>query len=219
MDMMEVSMIEQTHNFVTHSEQPVNAIRKGQVQLVVSPRQSCYAPLLPHESETEFQALLDQIKAACGGDIIVSVLAEDVAHLSWEIRRWQRAKNAWLCEEQVRYLHVALTDAMIARKASPTRVRQRAKNLIERWRRGEPEAMKSVESLLHESGLVMPTLLGQVIADSSDLLAQFERLISQAEHRRSLALQQISRWKDTLGTNLKQLSDIIEAKQLSGSTT
>jgi hypothetical protein len=76
-------------------------------------------------------------------------------------------------------------------------------NLVKRWARCEPKALKEVERLLASAGLTMDDVMAQTLALKLDEVERIDRLIASAEARRNNCLHELARHRETLGATLR----------------
>jgi hypothetical protein len=76
-------------------------------------------------------------------------------------------------------------------------------DLVKRWARCEPKALKEVERLLASAGLTMDAVMAQTLALKLDKVERIDRLIASAEARRNNCLHEIARHRETFGATLR----------------
>ena len=87
---------------------------------------------------------------------------------------------------------------------------RKAKELVQKYVRREPDAVKLVDELLTDAGESMDALMADALANRLDSIERIDRLISIAESRRNASLHEIERRRAVLGETLRRSVQEIE---------
>ena len=87
----------------------------------------------------------------------------------------------------------------------------KAKELVQQYVRGEPDAVTLVHELLTEAGVSMDGFTADALAQNLDYIERIDRLTSNAEHRRNASLFEIERRRVVFGATLRRSVQEIEA--------
>jgi hypothetical protein len=87
---------------------------------------------------------------------------------------------------------------------------QKAKELVQEYVRGEPDAITLVHELLSGAGVSMDALVAQALAEKLGDIERIDRLATIAESRRNANLREIDRRRAVLGQTLRRRVQEIE---------
>lgn len=159
-------------------------------------------PLINGEDSNSYEELLaricDVVKPA---DIIEHILVRDVVDISWEILRLRRLQANLIQAHAYRGMSETL---------SPLVGNPKAQTLAEAWAARKPAAVEEINKALASAGLSMETVMANTLSFKLDELERIGRMVTVAEARRSAALQEIERHRETLGKKLRQAVQELE---------
>ena len=87
---------------------------------------------------------------------------------------------------------------------------RKAKELVQQYARGEPEAAVTVRELLSNAGVSMDSFMADALANNLDDIERIDRLTAIAETRRNASLNEIERRRIVLGETLRRTVQEIE---------
>lgn len=158
-------------------------------------------PLIGGETEEAYEAFKAQVRAALGPvDAIEEILIRDVVYLCWDVQRLRRLKGA--------YLQFIKRDGLRP-VLQPFFDYQSLNELIEAWARRDPDALKTVNSILKESGLDMDHVAAVALVQHLKSFEEIDRSIAAAEGRRNQALRELERHREVLARRI-----LIAAKEI-----
>ena len=161
-------------------------------------------PLLEAEDAGAYRALLDQIReAVVPKDALEEFWVRDVVDLIWETRRWRRLRVK---------LFQAAAHLGLDKLLEPLLGFRMNDDLVKRWARREPEAIKEVNSLLKKAGLDHESITVQTLTVKLDTFEKIDRMIMNTETRRNIILREIDRHRDVLAQRLREAAIAIEAE-------
>jgi ActR/RegA family two-component response regulator len=79
----------------------------------------------------------------------------------------------------------------------------KAQTLAEAWAARKPDAVEEINEALASAGLSMETVMANTLSVKLDEFERIGRMVTVAEARRSAALQEIERHRETLGKKLR----------------
>jgi hypothetical protein len=80
----------------------------------------------------------------------------------------------------------------------------KAKELVQEYARGEPDAVTLVDKLLSGAGVSMDALVADALSDKVEVIERIDRLATIAESRRNFILREIDRRRAVLGETLRR---------------
>ena len=86
----------------------------------------------------------------------------------------------------------------------------KAEELVQAYRRREPDAVTLVHDLLTSAGVSMDTFMADALAEKIDVFERIDALTAIAETRRNPALREIDRRRAVLGETLRRSVQEIE---------
>jgi hypothetical protein len=86
----------------------------------------------------------------------------------------------------------------------------KAKELVQKYVRREPDAVNLVDELLTDAGVSMDGFMARSLRKKLDDIERIDRLISIAESRRNASLHEIERRRAFLGETLRRSVQEIE---------
>ena len=87
---------------------------------------------------------------------------------------------------------------------------RKAEELVQAYKRREPDAGTEVDEFLTDAGKTMDEFLADALAEKLDEIERIDRLISMAEDRRNASLREIDRRRVSLGEKLRRSVQEIE---------
>src|SRR5262249_6412175 len=142
--------------------------------------------------------ICDVVKPA---DIIEQILVRDVVDISWEILRLRRL--------QANLIQAHAYSGM-SETLSPLVGNLKSETLAKAWAARIPAAVVEINKALASAGLSMETVMANTLSFKLDELERIGRMVTVAEARRSAALQEIERHRETLGKKLRQAVQELE---------
>jgi hypothetical protein len=88
--------------------------------------------------------------------------------------------------------------------------RHKAKELVQEYVRGEPDAVTLVHELLTGAGRSMERFMANALAEKLDQIERIDHLTTIAEGRRNASLREIDRRRVVLGETLRRSVQEIE---------
>jgi len=86
----------------------------------------------------------------------------------------------------------------------------KAETLAKSWAARKPAAVEEINKALASAGLSMETVMANTLSFKLDELERIGRMVTVAGARRSAALQEIERHRETLGKKLRQAVQELE---------
>jgi len=167
-----------------------------------------FKPVLSTESAELFESLRadfrNDIKPR---DAIERMYCDDIAILSWEIKRWRRARDATM--------QLALRNALyevLVERLSDMEEGQEAVSYLDQWFTHK-EVRQEILETLEKYHLDESAIEGEAFRQCSSLVSQFEQLLASAEARRDRALLGIALCRRSLTEELRSKAiDVVEGK-------
>ena len=175
--------------------------RKRNSKLVVQSLMLGPAPVLEGEDSKAYNDLLMKISSHVNpSNIIEDLWVHDVVHKAWDVLRYRRYKMALLKAAMPKALEETLTPFMddpsrfgavgrynIHGHREPTP----AMELVNRWARRDPKAVKEVDEILASGGLTLEDVEARAFSNEIERMQQFDRLITNAEAGLKAILREI----------------------------
>ena len=159
-------------------------------------------PLINGEDSNSYQELEARI---CGGvkpaDILEHIWVRDVIDISWEVLRLRRLRANLMQAHAYRGMKETLLPLVGVLKAQ---------TLAEAWAARKPAAVEEINETLASAGLNMETVMANTLSFKLDEFERIDRMVTVAEVRRSAALHEIKRHRETLGKKLRQAVQDLE---------
>jgi hypothetical protein len=92
------------------------------------------------------------------------------------------------------------------------RRKQQLQDLLKGWVRRKADAINEVNRILAKAGLTMDAVWAEVLSERIDDIERIERVIAMLEARRNAILRESDRRRTTLGQNLRQAVQQVEAE-------
>jgi hypothetical protein len=150
-------------------------------------------------------------------DVVEEMWARDVTDLIWEVLRWRRLKASFVDGETLKHLKKTLeklTGNEIERpdedgdQEDDGGEAETAGSLTEDWIKGETDR---VIEILKCAGLDHDVIIAQTIARHLDDIAKWDRLITQVEVRRNMAIREMDRHRAVVA-RLRELVSALDAE-------
>ena len=159
------------------------------------------APVLKGEDSKAYGELLMQVSSYVKpADIVEDFWVRDVVDHTWNILRYRRNKKGLLEAAKPKALEEILTPFMddpsrfgamrrynIDGHQEPTP----AMELVNKWIRRNPKALKEVDEILASGNLTMQDVEARAFAIEIDKIQQIDHLTANAEARRNAVLREI----------------------------
>jgi hypothetical protein len=123
-----------------------------------------------------------------------------VVDLSWEARRLRVLKAGLLNASEVTGLRLVLEPA----------VGSRVGPLLDKWYGGDVAARKEVDALLKQIGHSRDAVMAQTLAAKLPDIESIDRMIANAEGRRSAALRELDRHRDAVAERQRRPAAHVE---------
>lgn len=161
-------------------------------------------PLIDGESKEAYEAFAAQLRAAVApADAIEEMLLRDIVDPFWEVQRLRRLKG--------KYLQVVVRDGLKP-VLDPFFDYQPLRELIEAWARRDPDALKTVGSVLQEAGLDMEHVTALAMMKHLKDFDGIDRQTAVAENCRNQALRELERHRESLARRLQSVAQVIDAE-------
>jgi len=148
-------------------------------------------PILPGEDAEAYDTMKREFREAVQPrNIIEETLVRDAVDITWEIQRLKKYKAKLLYLQR----HEALTKLFDKHLG----FRHGKGSVVDAWTRGEKKAVKEVEEFLANHGLEVADLEPHGFVAFMENHERIDRLIMQAEARRSAHLREIDRHRSSL---------------------
>jgi hypothetical protein len=182
-----------------NSEQPINI---NDLDAMLGPR-----PTLPSEDHKAYDQLTYKFREAIAPqDIIEEILIRDAIDITWEIQRLKDFKKQLLHMQRDESLKKIL-ESLFGYNGYDT-------PLYEKWRNNDPTAVKAINDLLAKKGLNPSVIDSFGFRSQLDNIERFDRLIMQAEVRRSAHLREVDRHRSSLAELMRNTIARIEKERV-----
>jgi hypothetical protein len=153
-------------------------------------------PLIDGEDLNNYEELLAAIFGVVKpADILEQIFARDVIDTSWGVLRLRRLQANLMHAHAHRGMRKTLLPLVGVLKAQ---------TLAEAWAARKPGAVEEINEVLASAGLSMETVMANTLSFKLDEFERIDRMVTVAEARRSAALQEIERHRETLAKKLRQ---------------
>lgn len=170
-------------------------------------------PVVSPDDLARYEELLARICAHVQpSDPIEEMYTRDVADLTFELVQYRNRKARILQGALPRALAEKLTPFMDGRHrfgAAPsfdtdrTREPTPVMELVNKWMRHDPKAIKRVAELLEQARFTMEDVRAHALFLELGTIERFDRLIADLEERRNGAMREIERYRERLAIALK----------------
>jgi hypothetical protein len=162
------------------------------------------ADLIPGEKLEDCEALHARVLAAVEPrDALEELWVEDVAVLTWEIKRLRRIKAGIIRTGMASALKPLLQPAGDYLAVS---------DLVDRWSIRDPAAVRKVDEVLATMQLTMDDVAARAMELKIRTVDTVNAMVMQAETRRKAALREIERRRDLLAARLRAAAAIEDAE-------
>jgi len=154
-------------------------------------------PILPSEDHKAYDQLTYKFRETISPkDIVEEILVRDVIDLTWEVQRLKNYKNQILQLNQCSALEKVFDQ--IFGYGSVKR------ELIDKWKKGDPEAKEKVNQELTSRGFEISVVDAMNFRLQIDQIERIDRLIMQAEARRIAHLREVQRHRSFLAEVMRE---------------
>jgi hypothetical protein len=179
-------------------------------------------PLRKGEDGAAYNDLLARVSGRLNPtDIFEEIWVSEIVALIWESARWRGDLVGFLNAALATALERVITPLLDAEPAAPARSfvgqidaafeKTRAPaELMRRWTKGEPEAIKRVEALLASANLTLNDVAAQATAAELSTVERLNHLIANVEWRRNRLLDEIERHRSRFAKTARQAVEQIE---------
>ena len=156
------------------------------------------APLIPGEDPLAYETLFRRFtKMLRPKDVLEEIWARDLADLTWEIYRLRRLR------ENVFQNYARNRVSGILEKST------KGEDLLQRWMRGEAEALEEVDKRLFAQGLSMHGLTAEALVANLGAFECIDRMLAGAEARRNRVRWEVERHKDSVfAKSLREFNEV-----------
>jgi hypothetical protein len=159
-------------------------------------------PLIAGEDAGAYADLLARVGAAVRpADILEEIWVRDVVDLVWEGQRLRRLKT---------HLVNSVLHRGVRQAVGPLIGWEEANAVSARWQARDARAVARVETLLAHHGLSMDAVIAAALESQLEPVERIDRLITEAELRRNVALREVERHRAALGRSLRRAVDDVE---------
>lgn len=164
--------------------------------------------LIPGEDRAGYEALLGQVAAAIKPiDIIEEMWVRDVVDLAWDAFRLRRLKANLMTAAA----HEGLRTVLSARSNVGDGIPQ----LVDRWVLRKAEAVAEVQQRLASADLGMDAVMACTLSKRIKEIERIDRMTTGVEVRRSAALREIERHRESFAQRLRRTIDQVEDAEFS----
>jgi hypothetical protein len=151
------------------------------------------APLIPGEDTLAYEALLKRVtKAVAPTDVFEELWGHDMINITWDLLRWSRI------EARIFHNYARARIAAVLTKSAAD------DDLLKRWARRETKASEEVDHRLAAEGLAIDDFTADAFVANLTAIERIERLLANAEARRSTIYREIQRHHDLFGNTLRR---------------
>jgi hypothetical protein len=160
-------------------------------------------PELITESADEFDRLHDALQDECKArGTMDKILITGIAHLFWDIRRYNRAKTSLINSAFVRALRNLLRQVLRRSGGSAVHIEIEAEQLAHQYFSDE-HAKKQILERLEYYKLDESAIEAEAMRISITELEKLDRLLASSEWRLNRALRCLAKWRGGLGRKLR----------------
>jgi hypothetical protein len=151
-------------------------------------------PLLQGEDAEAYNDLLAQLLSSLQPlDVLGEVLVREIADITWDIRRYRRAKTTLIADWLVHVLEKELGVENL--------------ELLSEFAIGEPAAIAKVEALMAKYKLTINMATDRALVDAMEAIQNINRQFELAEARRNVLLRELDRRCSVLTGKAESMSE------------
>ena len=148
-------------------------------------------PILPGEDASAYDKLTYKFRETMSPrDIVEEILVRDVIDLTWEVQRLKNFKRD--------FLHLNRGNALEKVFDQFAGYSFANREFSDKWRKGDPKAIEKVNEELSSRGFEISVVDAMNFRLQIDQIERMDRLIMQAEARRSAHLREVDRHRSVL---------------------
>jgi hypothetical protein len=164
-------------------------------------------PLLPGEDEAAYQLLSHEFrKAMSPRDMFEEILIREAIDLTWEIQRLKDFKR--------QLVHSKRDEALKKILIQYLGYDGYEKEAYQEWTEGKDRGIKKVNDFLNEKGLDPSVINALSFNAQIDTMETYDRLIMQAEARRSAHFRVVNSHRLSLAEAMRNKANTIEANKI-----
>lgn len=154
-------------------------------------------PILPGEDASAYDKLTYKFRETMSPrDIVEEILVRDVIDLTWEVQRLKNFKRD--------FLHLNRGNALEKVFDQFAGYSFANRELSDKWRKGDPKAIEKVNDELSSRGFEISVIDAMNFRIQIDQIERMDRLIMQAEARRSAHLREVDRHRSVLAEIMRE---------------
>lgn len=154
-------------------------------------------PILPGEDASAYDKLTYKFRETMSPrDIVEEILVRDVIDLTWEVQRLKNFKRD--------FLHLNRGNALEKVFDQFAGYSFANRELSDKWRKGDPKAIEKVNEELSSRGFEISVIDAMNFRLQIDQIERMDRLIMQAEARRSAHLREVDRHRSVLAEIMRE---------------
>ena len=154
-------------------------------------------PILPGEDASAYDKLTYKFRETMSPrDIVEEILVRDVIDLTWEVQRLKNFKRD--------FLHLNRGNALEKVFDQFAGYSFANRELSDKWRKGDPKAIEKVNEELSSRGFEISVVDAMNFRLQIDQIERMDRLIMQAEARRSAHLREVDRHRSVLAEIMRE---------------
>jgi hypothetical protein len=154
-------------------------------------------PILPGEDASAYDKLTYKFRETMSPrDIVEEILVRDVIDLTWEVQRLKNFKRD--------FLHLNRGNALEKVFDQFAGYSFANREFSDKWRKGDPKAIEKVNEELSSRGFEISVVDAMNFRLQIDQIERMDRLIMQAEARRSAHLREVDRHRSVLAEIMRE---------------
>lgn len=167
-------------------------------------------PILEGEDLSAYETLLAQISSGvCPRDVIEQLWVRDIVDHTWDLFRWRTLKVRLIAEAMLSELGSMLS-RIINPASSLTGPGPYVENLVAKWAKRNPTAIKKVDKLFAQGGKTLQDVQASAVAKILENIERLDQLAALAECRRNAALREIARHRESFAEKLREKIEAVE---------
>ena len=167
-------------------------------------------PILDGEDLSAYETLLAQISSGvCPRDVIEQLWVRDIVDHTWDLFRWRTLKVRLIAEAVLSKLESVLR-RIIYPTSNPTDSAPYIEDLVAKWAKRNPAAIKKVDKLLTKAGKTLQDVQASAVARILENIERLDQLAALAECRRNAALREIARHRESFAEKLREKIEAVE---------
>jgi hypothetical protein len=162
------------------------------------------APLIEGERAADYNELLAAVSATLRpADVFERIWEREFVDREWEVLRLRRLKAALIDASTYRGLEIVLAPLLDAG----------INELVEKWARREPDAIREVDRVLASANLTMDAVIAQTLGVQLAVIEGIDRMITIAEVRRDGVLHEIERHRASFALVIRRTVNQLEHRE------